>query len=201
MVEGLDGLGGEVAGEEEECVYPLGSSVSREEFFVKIDVAFGIYAWVGLVRFDFDSAVDVIVLEGFVEVPPIAEDTNCGVPAVKVPVLGVIRVGEQVHGGVADAVLSGALGACVGAYEVACLCEEVVIAGVACINGLFWGDAKESGARVCSGCVECGGSYPHAFGFTEGECDVRAGERLVARVKFAVVGGRAAASGSAGCGR
>ena len=41
LVEGLEGLGGEVAGEEEECVYPLGSSVSREEFFVKIDVAFG----------------------------------------------------------------------------------------------------------------------------------------------------------------
>ena len=123
MVEGLDGLGGEVAGEEEECVYPLGSSVSREEFFVKIDVAFGIYAWVGLVRFDFDSAVDVIVLEGFVEVPPIAEDTKSGVPAVKVPVLRIIRVREQVHGGVADAVLSGALGACVGAYEVSCLCE------------------------------------------------------------------------------
>ena len=66
---------------------------------------------------------------------------------------------------------------------------------------LFWGDAEKSRARVCSGCVECGGSYPHAFGFTEGECDVRAGERLVAGVKFAVVGGIAAASGSAGCGR
>ena len=65
----------------------------------------------------------------------------------------------------------------------------------------FWGDAEKSRARVCSGCVECGGSYPHAVGFTEGECDVRAGERLVARVKFAVDGGRAAASGSAGCGR
>ena len=59
---------------------------------------------------------------------------------------------------------------------------------------------KKSGARVCSGCVECGGSYPHAFGFTEGECDVRAGERLVAGVKFKVVEGIAAASGSAGCG-
>ena len=39
---------------------------------------------------------------------------------------------------------------------------------------------------------------PHAVGFTEGECDVRAGERLVARVKFAVVGGSAAAGGSVG---
>ena len=190
-----------MVGEEEECVYPLGSPVSREKFFVKIDVAFGIYAWVGLVRFKFDGAVDVVILEGFVEVPPIAEDTNCGVPAAKVPVLRVIRVGEQVHGGVADAVLSGALGACVGAYEVACLCEEVVIAGVACINGLFWGDAKESGARVCAGCVECGGSDPHSFSVTKGECDFWAGERLVAGVNFAILGGIAVASGSAGDGR
>ena len=52
-----------MVGEEEECVYPLGSPVSREEFFMKIDVAFGIYAWVGLVRFKFDGAVDVVILE------------------------------------------------------------------------------------------------------------------------------------------
>ena len=101
----------------------------------------------------------------------------------------------------ADAVLSGALGACVGAYEISCLRKEVVVAGVAFIDDLFWGDAEKSRACVCSGCVECGGSYPHAFSFTEGECNVRAGERLVAGVKFAVVGGIAAASGSAGCGR
>ena len=190
-----------MVGEEEECVYPLGSPVPRKEFFMKIDVAFGIYAWMGLVRFEFDGAVDVVIVEGFVEVPPIAEDTKCGIPAVNVPVLRVIRVREQVHGGVADAVLSGALGACVGAYEVSCLCEEVVIAGVACINGRFWGDAKESGARVCAGCVECGGSDSHTFSVTKGECDFWAGERLVAGVKFAIVGGIAVASGSAGNGR
>ena len=176
-----------MVGEEEECVYPLGSPVPRKEFFMEIDVAFGIYAWMGLVRFEFDGAVDVVIVEGFVEVPPIAEVTKCRVPAVKVPVLRVIRVREQVHGGVADAVLSGALGACVGAYEVSCLCEEVVIAGVACINGLFWGDAKESGARVDSRRVKCRGAYPNAFSLTEGECDVGAGERLVVRVKFAIV--------------
>ena len=190
-----------MVGEEEECVYPLGSPVPRKEFFVKIDVAFGIYAWMVLVGFQFDGAVDVVIVEGFIEVPTIAEDTKSGIPAVNVPVLRVVRVREQVHGGVADAVLSGALGACVGAYEISCLRKEVVVAGVACIDGLFWGDAEKSKARVCSGCVECGGSYPHAFGFTEGECDVRAGERLVAGVKFAVVGGVTAASGSAGCGR
>ena len=130
--------------EEEECVYPLGSPVPRKEFFMKVDVAFGIHAWVGLVGFQFDGAVDVVIIEGFVEVPTIAEDTKSGIPAVDVPVLGVIRVREQVHGGVADTVLSGALGACVGAYEVACLRKEVVVTGVACIDGLFWGDAEES---------------------------------------------------------
>ena len=90
---------------------------------------------------------------------------------------------------------------CVGAYEISCLRKKVVVAGVACINGFFWGDAEKSGARVCSGCVECGGSYPHSFSFIKGECDIWAGERLVAGVKFAVVGGIAAASGSAGGGR
>ena len=38
-----------------------------------------------------------------------------------VPVLRVIRVREQVHGGLADAVLSGALGAGVSTYVVPCL--------------------------------------------------------------------------------
>ena len=132
-----------MVGEEEECVYPLGSPVPRKEFFMEVDVAFGIHAWLGLVGFQFYGAVDVVV-EGFVEVPTIAEDTKSGIPAVDVPVLGVIWVREQIHGGVADAVLSGALGACVGAYEVSCLRNEVVVTGVACIDGLFWVDAEES---------------------------------------------------------
>ena len=190
-----------MVGEEEECVYPLGSPVPRKEFLMNIYVAFGIYAWMGLVRFEFDGAVDVVIVEGFVEVSSIAEDTKSGIPAVDAPVLGVVRVREQVHGGVADAVFSGALGACVGAYEVSCLCEEVVIAGVACIDGFFWGDPKESGSRVCAGCVECGGSDPHSFSVTKGECDIWAGERLVAGVKFALVGNIAVAGGSAGGGR
>ena len=75
-----------MVGDEEECVYPLGSPVPRKEFFMKIYVAFGIYAWVGLVGFEFDGAVDVIIVEGF-EVTSIAEDTKCGIPAVNVPVL------------------------------------------------------------------------------------------------------------------
>ena len=97
-----------------------------------------------LVGFQFYGAVDVVVVEGFVEVPTIAEDTKSGIPAVDVPVLGVVRVREQEHRGVADTVLSGALDACVGAYEVSCLRKEVVVTEVACIDGLFWGDAEES---------------------------------------------------------
>ena len=110
-----------MVGEEEECVFPLGSPVPREEFFMEVDVAFGIHSWLGLVGFRFYGAVDVVIMEGFVEVPTIAEDTEGGIPGVDVPVLGVIRVREQVHGGLADTVLSGALGACVSAYEVPCL--------------------------------------------------------------------------------
>ena len=110
-----------MVGGKEECVYPLGSPVSREEFFMKVDIAFGVYTWLGLVGFEFNGAVDIVILEGFVEVPAVAEDTEGGVPAVKVPVLRVVRVREQVHGGLADAVLSGTLGACVSTYEVPCL--------------------------------------------------------------------------------
>ena len=83
---------GEVVGEEEECVYPLGSPVPRKEFVMEVDVAFGIHPWLGLVGFQFYGAVDVVIIEGFVEVPAVAEDTEGGVPAVDVPVLGVIRV-------------------------------------------------------------------------------------------------------------
>ena len=110
-------------GEKEECVYPFGSPVSREEFFVEVDVAFGIHPWLGLVGFQFYGAVYVVIIEGFVEVPAVAEDTEDGVPAVEVPVLRVIRVREQVHGGLADAVLSGALSASVGTYVIPCLRE------------------------------------------------------------------------------
>ena len=45
-----------------------------------------------MVGFEFDGAVDVVVVEGFVEVSAIAEDTEGGVPAVDIPLLGVIRV-------------------------------------------------------------------------------------------------------------
>ena len=135
-----------MVGEEEECVYPLGSPVPRKEFFMEVDVAFDIHPWLGLVGFQFYGAVDVVVIEGFDGVPAVAEDTEGGVPAIDVSVLRVIRVREQVHGGLAYTVLSGALGACVSTYEVPgpCLRKYVVVTGVACIDDLFWGDAKKS---------------------------------------------------------
>ena len=70
--------------------------------------------------FEFNGAVDIIILERFVKVSTIAEDTEGGVPAVDVSLVWVVRVGEQVHRGSADAVLSGALCAGVGTYVVSC---------------------------------------------------------------------------------
>ena len=88
---------------------------------IAIGVTFGIHPWLGLVGFEFDGAVDVVIIEGFNEVPAVAEDTEGGVPAVDVSLVWVVRVGEQVHRGPSDAVLSGALGAGVGTYVVPCL--------------------------------------------------------------------------------
>ena len=73
---------GEVVGEEEECVYLLGFAVSREEFFVEVDVAFSVYAWLGLVGFELDGAVNDLVSEGFIEVSSVAEDIEGQIPAV-----------------------------------------------------------------------------------------------------------------------
>ena len=58
----------------------------------------------------------------------------------------------------------------------------------------FFGDTKEARASVYFG------GLPQAFSLAEGECDVGAGEWLVVRVEFAVVGSSAASGGSAGCG-
>ena len=69
--------------------------IPRKEFFVEVDVTFGIHPWVGLVGCEFDSAVDVFISKGFVEVPAVAEDTKGGVPAVKVPLLRVVRYMES----------------------------------------------------------------------------------------------------------
>jgi hypothetical protein len=140
----VEGLGGEVVGEEEECIYPLGFPISGEEFFVEVDVTLGIYTGLSVVGFELDSAVDVIIIKGFVEVSSIAEDTVGGVPAIIVPLLGVVRVGEQVHRGAADAVLPGALGACVCTYVVARFGEQIVVSGAACVDGFLWADTEEA---------------------------------------------------------
>ena len=97
-----------------------------------------------VVGFELDGTVDVIIIKGFIEVSSIAEDTVGGVPAIIVPLLGVVRVGEQVHRGAADAVLPGALGACVCTYVVASFGEQIVVFGAACVDGFLWGDAEEA---------------------------------------------------------
>ena len=122
----------------------IGYPVSREEFFMEVDIAFGVHTWLGLVGFEFNGAVDIVILERFVEVSTIAEDTEGGVPAVDVSLVWVVGVGEQVHRGPADAVLSGALGAGVGTYVVSCFGKKVAVAGVACVDGFLWGDAEEA---------------------------------------------------------
>jgi hypothetical protein len=140
----VDGLGGEVVGEEEECIYPLGFSISSEEFFVEVDVSLGVYTGLSLAGFELDGAVDVIIIKGFIEVSSIAEDTLGGVPAIIVPLLGVVGVREQVHRRAADAVLPGALGACVCTYVVASFGEQIVVFGAACVDGFLWADTKEA---------------------------------------------------------
>ena len=65
---------------------------------MKVDVPFGVDTRVRLARFDFDGAVDVVVLKGFIKVAPIAEDSTGCVSAVNVALLWVVRVGEEVHG-------------------------------------------------------------------------------------------------------
>ena len=140
----MEGLGGEVVGEEEECIYPLGFSISSEEFFVEVDVSLGVYTGLSLAGFELDGAVDVIIIKGFIEVSSIAENTVGGVPAIIVPLLGVVRVGEQIHRGAADAVLPGALGACVCRYKVACVGEQFVVFGSACVDGFLWGDTEKA---------------------------------------------------------
>ena len=133
-----------MVGGKEECVYPLGFPIAGEEFFVEVDVTLGIYTGVSVVGFELDGTVDVIIIKGFIEVTSIAEDTLGGVPAIIVPLLGVVRVGEQVHRGAADAVLPGAFGACICTYKVASFGEQIVVFGAACVDGFLWGDAEEA---------------------------------------------------------
>jgi hypothetical protein len=162
--------------------------------------SFSIYAWLGVVGFEFDGAVDVVIIEGFIEVPAIAENTEGGVPAVDIPLLGVIGVREKVHGGAADAVLSGALGARVCTYEVTRLSKHIAVLRAACVNGSLRGDTEKARVSVYSGRIKRRGAYANAFGLAKGEGYVGAGEQLVMGVEFAVVGNGAMPGGSAWCG-
>ena len=68
-----------------------------------------------------------------------------------------------------DAVLSGALGACVCTDEVTRLSEYVAVLGAACVYGFLGGDTEEAQASVYSGCVKRGGAYTDADSLAEGE--------------------------------
>ena len=52
----------EVAG-----IDPLGFTISRQEFFIDGDVTFGVDACGGCPWWPFDGAVDVFVLEAFID--------------------------------------------------------------------------------------------------------------------------------------
>ena len=90
-------------GEEFECIDPLRFTVSSEQFFVEIDVPFGVYACCWMWWGPFDGAVDAIVLEVFVDVAPIARDSSFWCPAVYVAAEWIRWVGEDVHRRLGDA--------------------------------------------------------------------------------------------------
>jgi hypothetical protein len=90
-------------GEEFECIDLLGFTVSSEQFFVEIDVPFGVYACCWILWGSFDGAVDAVVLEVFVDVAPIARDSRLGCPAVYVAAEWIRWVGKDVHRLLGDA--------------------------------------------------------------------------------------------------
>jgi hypothetical protein len=102
---------------------------------------------------------------------------------------------------VVDAVLSGALGVCVCADEVARFSKYVAVLGSACVYSFLGDDFKEDRASVYPWGVERDGSYYNALCLTERKGGVGARERLVMRVEFAVVGDGAGFGRSAGCKR
>ena len=63
----LDGLVGEEMREEVDGIDPLGFTISRQEFFIDGDVTFSVDACSGFPWLPFDGAVDVFVLEAFVD--------------------------------------------------------------------------------------------------------------------------------------
>ena len=90
----LNSLGGEEVGEEVDGIDPLGLTISSQEFFIDGDVTFGVDACCGFSWWSFDGAVDVFVMEAFVDEAPVACDTRGWVPAVDVSMMWVRRVRE-----------------------------------------------------------------------------------------------------------
>ena len=81
-------------GEEVYGVDPLGLTIAGQKFFVEDDVTFGVDACCGFSWWPFDGAVDVFVMEAFVDKASVACDTSRWVPAVDVSVMWVHRVLE-----------------------------------------------------------------------------------------------------------
>jgi hypothetical protein len=86
---------------------------------VKNDVSFGIDACCGMAWRLFDGAVDLFILEAFIDESSVACNSRVGVPAINVSVKWVCGVREEVHGGLADTFGNGSDGTVVGADVVA----------------------------------------------------------------------------------
>jgi hypothetical protein len=168
-----------VGGEEVDGVYPLCFAISSEEFFVEVDIFFGVDACGKSVGWPFNGAVDAFIIETFIDEAAIAGDPSFGGPAVNVALALVCWVGEEVHGGLGDAFLEGAHEAVVGAYEVAFPDKEVAEVGAFGIVGALGADSKEAHANVGVICGKGGWGYGNAFGFPKWVCEgSRDGERL-----------------------
>ena len=83
------------------------------------DVTFGVYACSGSIRGPFNGAVDLFIIETFVDEASIAGDPGISRPAVNVAVFWVRWVREEIHRGLGDTFSGGTDGAVVGSDEVA----------------------------------------------------------------------------------
>ena len=83
------------------------------------DVTFGVYACSGSIRGPFNGAVNLFIIETFVDEASIAGDPSNSRPAVYVAVLWVGWVREEVHRGLGNTFSGGMDGAMVGADEIA----------------------------------------------------------------------------------
>ena len=93
--------------EEFDGVYPLGFAIACEQFFIEVDVSFGVESGGRVFWVPFDCAVDSFVLEVLIDVAPITRDSCVWRPAVYVPTKWVRGVREYVHGWLGDAFQRG----------------------------------------------------------------------------------------------